>query len=186
MSTATASIPAQPSSPKSSKKGRIAARSRPRLDPEHALRLRIDDHRGIAMALLNRELVYHQEAHPCQALSRDRAEPVVQRAQVDLLHRVPVDVKPPRDMPDRQHHSQTGDLLSQARRHALVPVKPGHRLDRRPTARTRQASARKDDPGVPVEHWEIPHAPLGHIMDFDHQFATPAAALRIPGYGAQS
>ena len=152
--------------------------SRPRPRPTQSTRLvgHLDDDGGIAMPALNRELVDRDHAHRTEV---DRAQAALQGALIDLLHGIPAHPEPRGHLLDREHLREARDLLGQARRHALVAIEPRHRFDRRPTPRALEPRARKDEPRIGLENRQVPHAPLGDVVNLHDDFAAATAALGI-------
>jgi hypothetical protein len=97
-------------------------------DPKHALPRRLDHHRDVAVALLDRELIEPKDRDTAEI---DRPEPRRQVALVDLLDRLPVEPDVRGDVAQAHHRTQPHHALGQPRRHARVPRQPRQQLELR-------------------------------------------------------
>jgi len=89
-------------------------------DPQHALARGLDDHRGIAVTLLDRELIEHDDPEAVD----DRPEFPLQTREIELLDGLPVEPKVARHVADRHDLTQPAHRLGQAARHARVSIAP--------------------------------------------------------------
>jgi len=80
----------------------------------HPLGDRIDDHRSVAMPLLDGELVHRDHRNPAEI---HRAQALAQPPFVDSLHSIPVQIEVLRNVFHRHVLAQTGNRFRQAVRH---------------------------------------------------------------------
>ena len=101
---------------------------------------------------------------------------------MDLLHRVPADVKERRDIADGEALGEPGDRLRQTLGHPLIAIEPRELLAHRAAAGALEPRVRKDQPEIKAQKRQVAHAPLGDIVDRGDRTPAPATALhRIRG-----
>lgn len=125
-------------------------------DPQHAHAFGVHHHAGVAVPLVQCELVNHQTS------GLTRVEAAVQLSQsspVDLLDGVPVQARELRNIGDRQQGAQPLHPDPKPARHARACVQPAYRLDH-PTAAvmTIHSPDRHLDPQASIEAVAIAHA----------------------------
>jgi hypothetical protein len=102
-------------------------------DPQHALARGLDNHRGIAMALVDRELI---ERDDLEAVEVDGPQFAQQASAIDLLDRLPVEPEVPGHVAQRHDLAKSSHRLRQPARHARIGGEPGQPLQLRPAGRT--------------------------------------------------
>ena len=91
-------------------------------DPQNLLDRGIDDDGGVAMTLVNGELIHGQDGDAAQI---NGAERIHQVSLVDRLHGIPAQAEERRDMLDRKHLAQPRHALGQTPGDAGISIQPG-------------------------------------------------------------
>jgi len=109
----------------------------PPTDPQHFLAIRLDDHRRVAMALLDGELIHRHDLGVRQVRW---ADPLGQVGPVDPPERLAVEPVVLGHMLDRQHLAEPRDALGQPPRAPRMAAQPGQLLQLRTAPRAEDAT----------------------------------------------
>jgi hypothetical protein len=141
-------------------------------DPKHALPRRLDHHRGVAVALLDRELIEPENRDTAEI---DRPEPRRQVALVDLLDRLPVEPDVRGHVAQAHHRTQPNHALGQPRRHARVPRQPRQQLELRSAVRACHPQPRYLELHRVLEQRQVADPPPRHVVKGSHRPQAAAA-----------
>ena len=142
-------------------------------DPQHALAGGLDDHRGVTVALLDRE---HVQGDYLDTVEIGRADRPLQSGAIKVLDRLPVEPEVPCDIADGHDPAESSDRLGQPLCHPRVRREPEQSLKLRATARTGHRHPRHAQLDAVLERRLITDPPLLQIMD-RHVRSAAATAL---------
>src|SRR5688572_4895062 len=147
-----------PSSPRSSKKGRMSSRVRPR--PTHNTRLLRGSTTTVAY-LWQRELVHHKDFNTAEIHRPQRVRKV---CLIDRLDGVPTESEELGHVLYRQHLAKTRNALAQPARHARIAAQPFDMLEPRSAPRALHTSSVDQKPSRRAQQREVSHPPRRYIV----------------------
>ncbi len=151
-------------------------------DPQDLLDDGIDHHRGVAVPLVDGELVHGDHA---DAGKLNGAERFMQIALVDRLDRIPAEPEERRHLFDRRNRAQPRHALRQALGGPGIAPQPRQPLQLRAAPRTQNPPSGNLQPGRGIENRQIADAATADLVKRARLASAAVADRRPPGYRLQ-